>query len=54
MQEEEETMEIYVVIEYGDHHFLGGDHRVEGAWMECHSLAEFDQHSTGSLPLLVR
>jgi hypothetical protein len=46
----EEPLEIRVGVECGDHHLHGCDYGVESAWLEGHSLAEFDQHSTGSLP----
>ena len=46
-----ETPEFRVGIECGGHYHPVSDHRIESAWGERHPFAEFDQHSTGYLPL---
>jgi len=42
--EEEEPLEIHIAVNGGDHHPLRCDHRVEGAWIQVHTLADLDVH----------
>jgi hypothetical protein len=47
--EEKEPLEIRVVVDGTDHHFLWYNNGVEGTRLERQTLAELNLHSTGSL-----